>query len=61
MSMGYARCPSCGASDGEKLFAIDNMFECYCPSCETGWQEEPQEYEIVTRHQQWMLENYGEE
>jgi hypothetical protein len=61
MSMGFIKCPYCGSADGEKLFAIDNIFECYCSSCDTSWEEEVRQYETTTRYQQWMLEDHGEE
>jgi hypothetical protein len=61
MSMGYTRCPFCGSGEGERLFAVDNIFECYCLTCNTSWEEQVRQYEPLTRHQQWMLEEYGEE
>jgi len=61
MSMGFKTCPHCEDGEAEALYAVDGKIQWFCNECSAEWLEEPVLYEVVTRQQQWMLENYGEE
>ena len=59
--MGFKTCPHCEDGEAEALYAVDGKIQWFCNECSAEWLEEPVLYEVVTRQQQCMLENYGEE
>jgi uncharacterized Zn ribbon protein len=59
--MGFKTCPHCEDGEAEALYAVDGKIQWFCNECSAEWLEETVLYKVVTRQQQWMLENYGEE